>query len=208
MKKVLSILATTAMAFSFLGANVAQACDSGCRCGCHREHKQHEASQCKCGCNLSKEDFAKVLAEKEAALNAELGLSKAQQEKAKVIFAAKRSALLPVITELKAKKQALAEVENSSFQITKIKAKRAQKKALKNEISALKEKRKAIFEKFSADFEATLTEAQKVKWNEIKAKHSAEHGKRHHKHLRGHFAEPHGCSFDAHGACPCGCHKK
>ena len=193
MKRVLSILATTAMAFSFMGSNLAHSCGCGCKCDGQNAPKQ----QCSCGCHkppqggrpacpMPKEEFAKILAEKQAGLSADLGLSKPQQDNMKVIFDAKAKALEPVITEIMAKKQALREIEQSRFELTKIKAKKQQKAALEGELSALKDKRKAISDKYHQDFEAILTDAQKVKWTEIKQQHQSKlrahkHGHRMHR---------------------------
>lgn len=199
MKKVLGILVVAIMAIGFLGVNLTQACGCKCNCGCQSTSQQkctcgcHQGSTVNSGCPCSKEDFAKAVEKRRAYLNTELGLTKVQQDKAKIIFDSKMKDLGPVISEIKAKKQALKEFKNTPFELTKIKTKKEQKALLKADLKTLKEKRKAITDKYDKEFEAVLTDAQKTKWTEIKKAHCKMHKHRHHK---------------KHFGCPkCGCEK-
>lgn len=162
----------------FCGTNLSFACGCGCgdkcSCGCPK--------QCECpppsACDkppVTKEDFAKFAAKGQERLNAELGLTKVQQEQAKAIFDAKFKAMGPVFSEIRAKKQALSELEKTSFNPLKARERKEQKSELKTQLAALKERRRELSAKFDADFEAVLSDAQKTKWAQMKAERKEKH---------------------------------
>ncbi|MDD3419248.1 MAG: Spy/CpxP family protein refolding chaperone [Candidatus Gastranaerophilales bacterium] len=163
---VLGVLSVPAMAVCPCSdAPKAPVC--GCKrpapvCGCHKPFSQ-----------MTPDDFVKMMRDRQAFLESQLGLTAEQKAKTKVIFEKKINELTPVMTELKAKK---AELRILSEQCL-LTVDKNKKQALEEAVLTLKETKQSIMEKYNKEFEAVLTEEQRTEFKEMKAQKRDRHHK-------------------------------
>jgi Spy/CpxP family protein refolding chaperone len=167
MKKLTVLLAVTALACSLINTN-AYACGP---CGQQGHKCPINGAEHHPGCPLppsfTPEQLTKMMTERQASLETQLGLTKEQKAKTQVILQNKIKEIVPIVTELKAKKAELKAMEESKFQF----AKKCKEEALKKTIGDLRQTKRAAMEKYHQEFEAVLTDAQKQKLKEIIAQH-------------------------------------
>lgn len=169
-----------------------------CGCGCHSKPSPSPCEMTRpaphpgCGCHkeqITPEEFVKIMTEKQAYLESQLCLTKEQKAKAQVLLQNKIKDLVPIITEIKAKKAELKALEACRLQFTK----KSKEAALKKAIYELKESKRAVMVKYHQDFEAMLTDTQKQKLKDVFVNRPM---------------PPAPSQDSSQCGCGCGCHKK
>lgn len=131
-------------------------------CGCHKPFSQ-----------MTPEDVVKMMRDRQAFLESQLGLSAEQKAKTKVIFEKKINELMPVMAELKAKKAELMILSEQCL----VSVDKNKKQALEEAVLTLKETKQSIMEKYNKEFEAVLTEEQRTEFKQMKAQKRDRHHK-------------------------------